>query len=146
MLGRVKYKANLVGDMREYSIDYKIVSISIGADNCYYVLMVNNIHERVEKILPQTQTTILQNYRIIKVQDDNIYIIDIGNQKLEYHFVQPMWENNILLASARSEYYNESKYDLNGGIFDLNGSLIREFLLGDGIQNLQLTSSNIKYF
>lgn len=143
MLRRVKYKATLVGDTREYAIGYKIVSISIGADNCYYVLTVNNVPERVDGMFPQTQTTTLQNYRIIKVQWDNVYVIDIGNQKWNYHFVQPIVENKILLACARSEYYNESKYDLNGRIFDLKGSLIREFLLGDGIQNLQVTSSNI---
>ena len=38
--------------------------------------------------------------------------------------------------------YESGKYDLNAKVFDRSGNQIREFLLGDGIQNVYVTKGN----
>ncbi|MCX7748205.1 MAG: hypothetical protein N2645_15165 [Clostridia bacterium] len=138
-----KYQANMICDLQEYIEGYQIISISIGADNGYYVLAVNNVPKRIDGMFQQTQTSTQHDYKVITVQYDNVYTVNIDNQEWNYHFVQPIGDSNILLVCARSRYYGHNKYDLNGKIFDLNGNLIKEFLLGDGIQDVKVSSGGI---
>ncbi|EMS72061.1 hypothetical protein [Ruminiclostridium cellobioparum] len=139
----VKYRVNPICELREYLEDYEIVNISIGADNDYYILVVNNVPPRIDGMFPQTQTTTCQNYKVIILKWDNVFTINIDNQKWNYHFVQPIGNDMLLLVCARSKYYGQNRYDLNGKIFDTSGVLINEFLLGDGIQDLKVTEKNI---
>lgn len=44
-----------------------------------------------------------------------------------------------MLVGARSTYYGNGKFDLNAKVCDRQGTAIREFLLGDGIQSVQVT-------
>ncbi len=138
----VKFQVNMIRDLYEYLEDYQIVSVSIGPDYGYYILSVNNIPPRIDGMFPQTQTTTLQNYKVIILQWDSVYTVNIENQEWNYHFVQPIGNKGLLLACARSEYYSKDKYDLNGKIFNFDGVLIKEFLLGDGIQDLKVTNRN----
>ncbi|MFZ5987722.1 MAG: hypothetical protein ACOYWZ_11435 [Bacillota bacterium] len=137
------YPANMVCDIKEHLDGYKIVCIAIGADNGYYILAVNNIPSRINGMFPQIQTSTLHNYKVLIVQWDNVYTVNIDNKKWNYHLVQPTGNDRLLLACARSRYYGRNKYDLNGKIFDLNGNLIKEFLLGDGIQDMKVTDKNV---
>ncbi len=41
---------------------------------------------------------------------------------------------------ARAELRKDGTYDLNGRVFGPDGALRREFLLGDGIQDVQTTA------
>ncbi|HOV27993.1 MAG TPA: hypothetical protein PK566_16755 [Pseudobacteroides sp.] len=117
-----KYPANIVCDLKEYIGDYKVVNISIGPDNGYYILAVSSIPQRIDGMFPQIQTTTIHNYKVIIVQKDNVYKVNIDKQKWNYHFVQPIGNDRLLLACGRSRYYGLNKYDLNGKIFDLNGA------------------------
>lgn len=137
------YHANMACDIKEYLDGYKIVSISIGADNGYYILAVNNITSRINGMFPQIQTSTIHNYKVIIVQWDNVYTVNIDNQKWNYHLVQPIGNDRLVLVCARSLYYGRNKYDLNGKIFDLNGTFIKEFLLGDGIQDMKVTDKDV---
>lgn len=137
------YQVNMICDLYEYLEDYQIVSVSIGADNGYYILAVNSIPPRIDGMFPQTQTTTFQNYKVIILQWDKVYTVNIDNQEWNYHFVQPIGRDRLLLACARSRYYGRNKYDLNGKIFDMNGTLIKEILLGDGIQDMKVTDRGI---
>lgn len=139
----VRYNVNLICDLKEYLDDYEIVSISIGADNGYYILAVNSVLPRIDGMFPQTQTTTFQNYKVIILKWDNVFTVNIDNQEWNYHFVQPVGNDRVLLVCARSKYYGQNKYDLNGKIFDLNGVVVNELLLGDGIQDIKVTVKNI---
>lgn len=138
-----EYEIKMICDLKEHLEGYQIVSISIGVDNDYYILAVNSIPPRIDGMFPQSQTTTLQNYKVILLRWDNVYTVNIDNQEWNYHFVQPI-NDGILLACARSKYYSKDKYDLNGKIFNTNGILLKEFLLGDGIQDLSNLWSNKK--
>jgi hypothetical protein len=137
------YSANMVCDLKEHLDGYKIVSISIGANNGYYILAIDNVPERINGMFVQIQTSTLHNYKVIIVQWDNVYTLNIDNQKWNYHYVQPIGDDKVILACARSKYYGRNKYDLNGKIFDLNGTLIKEILLGDGMQDMKVTDKDV---
>lgn len=49
----IKYRVNQICELREYLEDYEIVNISIGADNDYYILAVNNVPPRIDGMFPQ---------------------------------------------------------------------------------------------
>ena len=55
-----KYPANIVSDLKEYIGDYRVVNISIGPDNGYYILAVSSIPQRIDGI------------QDIKVTDKNV--------------------------------------------------------------------------
>jgi len=61
-------------------------------------------------------------------------------QDWRYHFVQPLPDGEILLVCRRSDRRAIDDYDLNGRVFAEDGTLRREFLLGDGIADVQTTS------
>ena len=141
MAKKVKHQISSLWDLEDYLKGYQVVSLSIGPKWDYYVLAVSNpSHKKDELFLKGNKE---QNYRVISICYGFISVIDLHNQKNHYHFIQPIENEYILLASARSRYYSENDFDLNGKVFDQNGNLIREFLLGDGIQHLGVTSDNI---
>lgn len=141
MTKKVKCQISSLWDLKDYLKGYKVVSLSIGPKYDYHVLAVSNPSPKKDEIFLRGVKE--QNYRIISIYYDFVSAIDLYNQKHHYHFIQPIENEYILLASARSRYYSENQFDLNGKVFDQNGNLIREFLLGDGIQNLAVTSDDI---
>ena len=67
-----------------------------------------------------------------KVVSDSCYFL--GEFMSAYYFVQPFGEN-ILLVDCRCSY-NGGDPDKNAYVVSLNGELIRNFCLGDGIQSV----------
>lgn len=66
--------------------------------------------------------------------------VEIPEQIWNYHHVQPLPENDLLLVCGRSRYLGDNGFDLNGRVFNNEGALKRSFLLGDGIQDVQTTA------
>lgn len=125
-------------DISVHTEGFEMVSAQFGGDNCVYVLLINQIPERergmfVPSALKQTYT-----YKVLIVEDQYIDEVVIGGQHFNYHYVQPL-RRHLLLVGARCSYYGADKYDLNAKVCDYKGRTIREFLLGDGIQSVQVT-------
>lgn len=86
--------------------------------------------------------------KIDRTQTVVVYVIDefghecfkIPEQSWNYHFVQPLPDDEILLVCGRSAYRGHDDFDLNGHVFNYEGKLKRSFLLGDGIQDVQTTA------
>jgi len=63
--------------------------------------------------------------------------------------LQPLPGGEVLLVGTRSARREDGSYDLNGRVFGPDGDLRREFLLGDGIEDVQATSDGhmwVSYF
>jgi hypothetical protein len=63
--------------------------------------------------------------------------------------LQPLPDGEILLVGTRSARREDGSYDLNGRVFGPDGMLRREFLLGDGIEDVQTTADGriwVSYF
>jgi hypothetical protein len=80
-----------------------------------------------------------QDFAIFRFDGNRITRFDICEQNWNFHQIQPLPNGELLLVCGRSRYRAEDDHDLNGKVFDENGTLKREFLLGDGIQDVQTT-------
>ncbi|GBF77078.1 hypothetical protein PA598K_05602 [Paenibacillus sp. 598K] len=125
-------------DISEYTIGFEIVSTQFGGDGCVYVLLINQIPERTRGMFVPATLKQPYTYKVLMVENDYIDEIVIEDQVFNYHYVQPL-RRHLLLVGARCSYYGAGKYDLNAKVVDYKGRTLREFLLGDGIQNVQVT-------
>lgn len=69
------------------------------------------------------------------------YEVELRDLSAAFSFVQLLPGNKILVASARCMRFKDGTHELNACIYDTNGRLQSEFLLGDGIQRLQTDKS-----
>jgi hypothetical protein len=79
-----------------------------------------------------------QDFIILEVSETHTTRYEIRNQLQDYHYVQPLPQSEFLLVSARITY--QRRQDLNARVFSTDGQQKREFLLGDGIEDVQTTS------
>lgn len=129
--------------------DFELVNISIGRDNAIYILLVDIKPALDGEGFVKVGTKKKHNYKVLICVDEFISEIDIpdqkwnNNQKWNYHYVQPIGNNNLLLVCGRSAKRSKEDFDLNAAIFDYDGKEQKRFLLGDGIQDVQVTSEDI---
>ncbi|WP_342554937.1 hypothetical protein [Paenibacillus sp. FSL R7-0652] len=125
-------------DISCYTEDFNIISVQWGHDGLAYILLINNVPERKQGMFVQTKLHKTYTYKVLIVSSQYVEEIIIQGQQYHYHYVQPLQEH-LLLVGARSTYYGNGKFDLNAKVCDRQGTAIREFLLGDGIQSVQVT-------
>ncbi|WP_078553748.1 hypothetical protein [Bacillus alkalicellulosilyticus] len=138
----IKIDIPIWNDYTEDLQGYHIVDASLGPRGEVCILAVNDIPGRIDGMFPPVKTTEQYDYKVIIDMNFHKQIVEIKNQRWNYHFVQPIEDNHILLVCGRSYYYEEGKYDLNAKVFDSSGAHIRQFLLGDAIQDIYVTKEN----
>ncbi|MBB3111534.1 hypothetical protein FHS18_003602 [Paenibacillus phyllosphaerae] len=137
----VNIELSPLADMTNDVAGYEIVTVSVGFDHRIYVLLVNQIPERIQGMFVPSRTDQTLTYKVLTIDEENIYETTINNQTYNYHFVQPLDKDKFLLAGARTRRFSDTDYERNGKIFDLDGVQLSELLLGDGIQQVQVTLS-----
>ncbi|GGH54811.1 hypothetical protein GCM10008014_23870 [Paenibacillus silvae] len=125
-------------DISGYTEGFDIVSVQSGHDGLAYVLLINQVPERKQGMFVQTKLNKPYTYKVLIVSDQYVQDVVIGEQHYHYHYVQPLQEH-LLLVGARCTYYGNNQFDLNAKVCDMEGAAIREFLLGDGIESVQVT-------
>ncbi|RDU38715.1 hypothetical protein DRW41_03920 [Neobacillus piezotolerans] len=138
----MNYKMNPIADLKNDFNGYTLASVTLGSSGEICILGVNEVPARIGGMFPPVQTKTSHNYKVIILGKEYKQEVKIKKQKWNYHFIQIIDENHILLACARAELYENGEYDRNAKVFDFEGNLIREFLLGDGIQDLYVTREN----
>ncbi len=92
-------------------------------------------------IFPKTVPDAPQSYRVQCSRDDVVELdVTISNERFNIHLIQPIGDE-LLLACARSVRRSATDFERNGRIYGRDGTLRREFLLGDGIERIQSTSN-----
>ena len=66
------------------------------------------------------------------------YEIELDDLSENYPIVQLLPEEKILIVSRRCQRFKDGTSELNARVFDRAGQPVGEFLLGDGIENLQV--------
>lgn len=95
----------------------------------------SNGFARFPKVTPASP----QRYRILMVRAGELELdLIIDQEPLNIHNIQPLSEN-ILLACSRSEYRGPGDFDHNARVYGRDGTFLRDFLLGDGIETIQAT-------
>ncbi|MDT9722760.1 hypothetical protein QVE09_28095 [Paenibacillus sp. ClWae2A] len=133
-----KVKLLPFADISNYVEGFDIVSTQWGGDGLVYVLLMNQIPERERGMFVQSKLKQSYTYKVLIVTDQTIEEVVIWGQTFNYHYVQPL-HDHLLLVGARCANYGNEQFDLNAKVCDLDGNTIREFLLGDGIQSVQVT-------
>ena len=82
-----------------------------------------------------------QKYSIFyTVCNELIHLTDIANEVFNIHEVQFLSDRQILLVCCRANYYGRDRFDRNGRIYSTSGEYQTGILLGDGIQNVRVSS------
>ena len=125
---------------------YQMVNTTIGNNGRIHCLFVENVPERINGMF--VPTTNNSKYKAISFTVDwysgEVYsseIFDFGLQKINFHFLQPL-RDNFLLLGARATLYKDGHTDKNALIIDKFGNRINELCLGDGIENCLVDSKN----
>lgn len=136
----------LLCDFQDRLSGLTLVNISAGPDGALHVLAVTppadyraTAGNGVSYARVETEAT--HDFAVFCLRDGEVTRSDIRGTTWNYHFVQPLPAGELLLACARSRRRSATDFDLNGKVYDQSGRLAREFLLGDGIQQLQTTAS-----
>jgi hypothetical protein len=130
-------------DLQPHLDGLEVISISLGPDAALYLLAIvppTDYREQragasFAKIRPGKPATFI----VLRCDEHAVNRTAITNQSWNFHRLQPLPNDEILLVCARSHYRDRGDYDRNGHVFGSDGSLQRSFLLGDGIQDVQAT-------
>jgi hypothetical protein len=126
-------------DLAPHLDGLEVVSVSFGPDRAAYVLAVQppvyHYNQRSRGSVPGR----LNTFEVLRCDEHSIERIVLPDQAWNYHFVQPLPGDELLLVCARSAYRDPDDYDLNAQAFSRDGALQRSFCLGDGIASVQAT-------
>jgi len=148
-----EFKASAWIELCEYLTGLELVSIASGPAGEFYALAVTAPADYrmviPGAIGPKITTNRSQDFAVFRFDGAKTTLFDIRGQHWNFHFVQPLPDGELLLVGARSHYRARNDYDLNGKVFAEDGTLKREFLLGDGIEDVQTTDDGriwVSYF
>ena len=122
-----------------------LISVCIGPDTHLYALARQGSADDKQvgaggAIFPKIRPDSPKDFIVLVYDGSQFKNIAIPRQTLNYHFAQPLPNEELLLVCARSQHRGTNDHDLNGRVFDSEGHQIREFLLGDGIADVQTTA------
>lgn len=128
-------------DLTAYEDGFMFVSASFGHDGNVYILLIDQIPERERGMFVQSDLQQKRVYKVLIVNSvqNGVQGITTLESDFNLHYVQPLAEE-LLLVGARSRYYGQDRYDLNGKVVDRDGRLLHELLLGDGIERVQTSA------
>ncbi|GKX58495.1 hypothetical protein [Leminorella grimontii] len=126
----------------------EMVACAWCADGNLAVLEVAKAPERIDGMFVPTEVDKRSWYVTLYSPDLRPFVLPPIESKINFHYVQTLGEEHILLVCARSHYRN-GEGEKNAAIYDLHGRLVRRFTLGDGIQDVIATAGDelwVSYF
>jgi hypothetical protein len=97
---------------------------------------------------PDTRTAAPVSVHVATYSPHQPTMVSIVGQSLAHSHVQPLPDGGVLLVGARCRWRNGAA-ESNAAIYDADGELLREGVLGDGIADVQTTPSGeiwVSYF
>lgn len=128
----------------KYGIEkYTFVNGCIGYNDEVYFLFSEYVPERIKGMFVDTQanTRYMAVHGIVDWANEELVYdecIDFGVHEMNYHFIQPIGEN-ILLLGVRCQMLNSGTYEENACIVNRQGEILQAFCLGDGIEDCIVT-------
>lgn len=138
----IKYRPPTWLDLSSELDGLQVHRLSIGYDNQIYILATpQKLKYRRDNGGVIIRTDKPHDYLIFKIDEQRqISTIDIPNQKMMFHHVQPLPDDELLLASSRAGFRSAYNFDLNVHVFSVDSDLQRKFCIGDAAYHLQTTS------
>lgn len=130
--------------LKEVIGEHAIVAFNVGPNGEVYLLLaVEPLDDRstapgfasFARIVPESP----RQYRVLVLRNGDLELdLAIHGERFNIHLIQPLG-NDLLLACSRSAYRGPGDVDLNARVYARDGSFLRAFLLGDGIETIQTT-------
>ena len=133
-----------VASVADFLREDNLVAFNIGYDGLlYFVFALRPLdyrHATSGGSFAVTKPQQPQNYRVVALDGNRVALdMTVENEPFNIHFVAPL-PAGILLACGRSRFKSAADFDKNGRLYSFDGKFERDFLLGDGIQDLQTTA------
>lgn len=133
-------------DLRSELQDQELISFSLDYSGRLFVLATMGEVEYWETTstgfsFPKLKTHSAHDFVVYEATEQYTTSYLIRQQHWNFHFVQPLPDDELLLVCARTRRRDKDDYDLNARVFTCDGQLKREFLLGDGIEQVVTTQS-----
>ncbi len=136
-----KLPVNFTYDLSKELQGQQLISSSLDDSGRLFVLTTSEdvIYREKNETSPRLQTQKPHDFVVTEVTPHYSASYTIPNQYWNFHQVQPLADDELLLVCSRARFRTYEDYDLNASVFTLDGLKTREFLLGDGIQDVQTT-------
>ena len=120
-----------------------LVNMQIGYDKRLYFLFNEKIPERIDGMFVPTESDSRYCVMALDIDWDNETVVgerffDLGTQKMNFHFVQPL-NGGLLLVASRC-YCINGIGEKNAALIDDRGTIIDQYCLGDGIEDVFVLS------
>lgn len=119
------------------------INIKIGYDEKIYILLNDGISEAISGMpvgAGISYSAIVLTVDWCKGKIVNQEIIDLGDHKMNFRFIQPIG-NNILLLGARCKNRSSNGPENNAVVIDRKGNIVNEFCFGDAILDCIVTKT-----
>lgn len=133
-----------IADISRYQAKFHQTAFNVGYDGLLYFVFAHRTFEDYQKIsgalFPTPRPSHAQRYSVVALDENRVAAeIIIDNEPFNIHYVAPVPEG-VLLACARSHFYDANNYEKNGRLYSFDGIFQSDLLLGDGINDLQTTA------
>ncbi|MEA2043251.1 MAG: hypothetical protein U9N85_11980 [Bacteroidota bacterium] len=121
----------------------KIISVSIDSRGVNTLIIHSEPAYRTEdEMFPVIKSENTKNYTFIRhdLEGNEILRTVIKDEYYNFHYVNYLPTDEILLICGRSLYESETEIDKNARIYNTSGELVRNFIAGDGIQGVKIDS------
>jgi hypothetical protein len=126
---------------------FSVVSCSVGCDGSALRLLVPN--DLANLAHGREQRAGFASFPLTRSEREYDAVLEVTNSYASYEiefrdlvntfpFVQLLPADKPLIVSPRCARHKDGTHELNAKVYDAKGKLEREFLLGDGIQHLQV--------
>lgn len=132
--------------------DDEIISVSVDQNGINTLIIHSALQYRTENgMFALIKSEQPKNYTYVRynLKGKEILRTVIKNEYFNFHNVNYLPSKEILLICGRSRYKNEAEIDRNARIYNSNGELERDFIAGDGIQDVKIDTKGkiwISYF
>jgi hypothetical protein len=122
------------------------LAFGIGWDNAIYAAARRTSEElsitRDDGIFPKSHLEHTTDYLVARWHDEDVQTVLVSTEELVVSFVQPTREG-FLLAGARCHWCDDGP-EQNALAVDWTGQELTRFTLGDGVQDLRVTSNGAR--
>jgi hypothetical protein len=128
----------------DYLAGFDLITFSVRPTGDLHVLAVNSPADYHIGDIYNARRVILwtdqpHDYRVLRYDGSEGMRYEVREQHWNFHHVQMLLPDELLLVVARARHFADGAFDRNAKAFTLDGLLKREFLLGDGIKEIQAT-------
>ncbi|HEV8067358.1 MAG TPA: hypothetical protein VGP76_06460 [Planctomycetaceae bacterium] len=124
-----------------------LVAFNVGPDGVVYLVVafepLDYRHSGSIGSFPKTTSAQPQTYRVVGLAGQEILLdVVIEREPFNIHDVQPLGDQ-LLLVCVRSHYRGPDDFERNGRVYNRDGTVAGEILLGDGIKSVQTTPAGV---